>query len=433
MKEVELPMWQEQGVAMKEQIPGGKVAVTAGLRGASWTPERMQVRYTTTPFPLTTQDGQATLGVLFSRGTERKVVFIMHPREFVLTHYLVPEALDAGWACWVQAPRSIGSDLRLEHEIALHDVAAGMRKLRELGFDTIVLLGNSGGAGLFAFYNQQSQLSADQRIQHTPGGRPTGFQSAVMPTADGIVFVSPHPGQGVLLMNAIDPSVTDESDPFSRDDSLDPFNVENGFCRPPESSSYTPQFIERYRRAQRERVARIDQQARELIYRRQSARARSKESPTRADRQIASYGPILTVWRTDADLRCWDTSLDPSDRLVGSLWGADPAVSNLGSVGFGRIVTPESWLSTWSGLSSNASLEKCAQSVVQPTLLIEYTGDNCVFPGDVDAIFEAFGASEKERHRVRGNHHGLPLDDSEVSGQVLAGQHLQTWLNANFR
>jgi hypothetical protein len=417
---------------MKSQNPGGKVAITAGLRGASWDAARMPSTYVTQPYPLITADGQATLGVLFSRGAERKVVFIMHPREFVLTHYLVPEVLDAGWACWVQAPRSIGNDLRLEHEVALHDVAAGMRQLRELGFETIVLLGNSGGAGLFAFYNQQSQLPAEQRIRRTPGGRPTGLESAIMPTADGIAFVSPHPGQGVLLMNALDPSVMDESDPFSCDATLDPFNAANGFRRPPESSSYTPEFTERYRRAQRERVARLDQRARELIDRRQSARARLKESPTQPDKQLASHGPILTIWRTDADLRCWDTSVDPSDRLVGSLWGADAAVSNLGSVGFGRLVTPESWLSTWSGLSSNASLAKCARSVVQPTLLIEYTGDNCVFPGDVDTMFAALATADKKRHRVRGNHHGLPLDDGDVPGQVLAGQHLQAWLNAKF-
>lgn len=418
---------------MKQQGADRKAAVTAGLRGASWAPARMQSPYTTRPFPLVTQDGQATLGVLFSRGAERKIVFIMHPREFVMTHYLVPEVLDAGWACWVQAPRSIGTDLRLEHEIALHDVAAGMRQLRELGFETIVLLGNSGGAGLLAFYNQQSLLAADQRIRRTPGGRPTKLEQARMPAADGMVFVSPHPGQGILLMNAIDPSVTDESDPFSCDAALDPFSASNGFRRPPESSSYAPEFVERYRRAQRKRVARLDERAREMIDRRQAARARLKESPTRPDKLVASHSPVLQVWRTDADLRCWDTSLDPSDRLVGSLWGADPAVSNLGSVGFGRLVTPESWLSTWSGLTSNASLEKCAGSVVQPTLLVEYTGDNCVFPGDVDTLFKAFGSTEKSRHRVRGNHHGQPLEEGDVPGQVLAGRHLRAWLNESFK
>ncbi|NPT58473.1 alpha/beta hydrolase [Paraburkholderia sp. 5N] len=393
----------------------------------------MNSSYVTKPFPLTTDDGQASLGVLFSRGAERKAVFIMHPREFVLTHYLVPDVLDAGWACWVQAPRAIGNDLRLEHEIALHDVAAGMRELRALGFETIVLLGNSGGAGLFSFYNQQSLLSAEKRITHTPGGRPTKLQAAELPVADGVALVSPHPGQGILLMNSLDPSVTDELDPFSRDPALDPFDSVNGFNQPPESSAYPPEFRVRYRKAQRDRVARIDKLAREAIERRQEARARNKSASNRTDKLFASHGPIFQVWRTDADLRCWDLSLDPSDRLVGSLWGGDPALSNLGTIGFGRLVTPESWLSTWSGLSSNASLEKCASSIEQPTLIIAYTGDNCVFPGDVREIYESIRITKKIICSVRGNHHGQALKEGETPGQVLAGRHISDWLRSTFK
>jgi hypothetical protein len=417
---------------MKPNSNNKKVAVTAGLRGASWQAERMTTPFSSIPTPLTTQDGQGALGVLFSRGADRKVVFIMHPRELVVTHYLVPDALDAGWACWVQGARSIGNDLRLEHEFALYDVAAGMRHLRALGFETIVLLGNSGGAGLFAFYNQQSLCAPEKRLGKTPAGRATKFEVADFPVADGIALVSPHPGQGVLLMNALDPSVVDELDPFSVDPALDPFSEANGFRLPPDSASYSAEFIDRYRVAQRQRVARIDAHARELVERRQAARNRLKSTGAKEDRVLAGHSPIFQVWRTDADLRCWDTSLDSSDRFVGSLWGSDPFVSNLGSVGFGRIVTPESWLSTWSGLSSNASLGKCAPAIEQPTLLIEYTGDNCVFPMDADTIYQAIPASRKERHRLRGNHHGQALDEGEISGQVLAGKHLGRWLQDNF-
>lgn len=412
--------------------PKNKMAVTAGLRGASWNPARMTAPYVAQPFPLVTEDGQSVLGMLFSRNAARKVVFIMHPRELVLSHYLVPEVLDAGWACWVQGSRSIGNDLRLEHEFALHDVAAGMRQLRALGFETIVLLGNSGGAGLFAFYHEQSMLAAELRIAKTPAGRPTRLDATQLPIADGVALVSPHPGQGILLMNALDPSVVDEKAPFSADPALDPFDPDNGFRRPPESSSYTAGFIERYREAQRQRVARIDQYARGLIAQRQAARARLKTSPSRRDRQVAAHGEIFQVWRTDADLRCWDLALDPSDRLVGSLWGADPEVSNLGSVGFGRTVTPESWLSTWSGLSSNASLARTCYAIEQPLLLIEYTGDNCVFPEDVNTLYAGLRSSRKQRFKVRGNHHGQALEDGEEPGQSIAGQHLQQWLHETF-
>lgn len=414
-----------------------RVATTAGLRGASWQPSRMAVPFQSQPAGLVTHDGAATQGILYTRSSPqaqpRKVVFIMHPREFVMTHYLVPDVLDAGWACWVQGARSIGSDLRLEHELALLDVAAGMSHLRGLGFEKIVLLGNSGGAGLFAFYNQQSLLEPASRIRRTPGGRPTKLETASMPTADGIAFVSPHPGQGTLLMNMLDPSVTDEADPFSCDPALDPFSAANGYKAPPESSSYSKDFIARYRAAQRERVARIDEYARGLIARRQQARGKLKDgTANEATRRMAGHGPIFNVWRTDADLRCWDTSLDPSDRFVGSLWGADPMTSNWGNVGFGRVVTPESWLSTWSGLSSNASLAKCAGAIEQPTLFVEYTGDNCVFPEEVAALYDAIASSRKTRLRVQGNHHGQPLVPGGEFGQALAGEQLRNWLQATF-
>lgn len=59
-------------------------------------------------------------------------------------HYLIPDIVGAGYAAWSQGARSVGNDLRLEHETALHDVAAGLAFLRGQGFDHIVLLGNSG-------------------------------------------------------------------------------------------------------------------------------------------------------------------------------------------------------------------------------------------------------------------------------------------------
>lgn len=410
-----------------------RMAVTAGLRGSAWNPKRMAAKpYSMVPFPMPTEDGAGVLGFLFSRGGEKRAVLAMHPRELVLAHYLVPDVLDAGWAFWAQAPRSIGNDLRLEHEIALHDVAAGMRQLRKLGFEHIVLLGNSGGAGLLGFYQQQANLAPVERIARTPGGRSTRLAEATLPAADGLLLVSPHPGQGVLLMNALDPSVTDESDAFSCDAALDPFSPANGFRPPPASASYAPAFVERYRAAQRARCERLDERARAAISDKRSALARLKDKPNKADRLRSAHAPIFQVWRTDADLRCWDTSLDPSDRLVGTLWGADPAVSNLGSVGFSRVVTPESWLSTWSGLSSNAALSKCVSDIQQPALVIEYTGDNCVFPTDVKVLFEGLRSTRKRHERIRGNHHGMPLADGEPLGQIAAGRLIQDWLNATF-
>ncbi|MEJ8859943.1 alpha/beta hydrolase, partial [Variovorax robiniae] len=375
-----------------------------------------------------------TLGFLYTEtGNEKTVVCLMHPREFSGTPYLVPDVLDAACACWVQAPRSIGNDLRLEHEVALLDVAAGVAHLRKLGFEKIVLLGLSGGAGLYAFYTQQALRAPEARLENTPGGRPVKLGAADMPAPDALIFVSPHPGQGKLLMNCIDPSVVDEQDPMSVDASLDPFNPANGFVEPPASSKYSTEFIVRYKAAQRARVERLDAHARELLRSRAAARRKLKqlgegEVPSAELRRQVAHTPIFPIWRTDADLRCWDLGIDPSDRDVGTLWGQDPYTSNLGSVGFARLVTPESWLSTWSGISSNASFEKCGPEITLPTLMLEYTGDQAAFPSDMDAIFASIASTDKEREKVRGNHHGMALTEGEESGQVAVGRRVQQWL-----
>lgn len=411
-----------------------KAAVTAGMRGASWDAELMQRPYKVVPYALGTADGQRTLGFLFTAsGKERTVVSLMHPREMSVTHYMVPAVLDAGCACWVQGPRSIGNDLRLEHEIALFDVAAGMQHLRKLGYERIVLLGNSGGAGLYSLYNQQSLAGAQARIAKTPAGRPTHLSELDMPQVDGLVFLSPHPGQGRLLMSGLDPSVVDEDDPMQTDPALDPFSEANGFDPEAGRGHYESAFLDKYRAAQVARVERIDQRARTLLAEKQSARAKVKAGSRQAsDRKQAAFAPIFHVWRTDADPRAWDPSLDPSDRKVGSLWGKDPFVSNWGSVGFARVVTPESWLSTWSGLSSNASLERTLPAASQPTLLMEYTGDQCTFPADIAGIFGQIGSRAKTHVRVRGNHHGMALGKDEPAGRNVAAQHLVEWLRLHF-
>ncbi|MGH6624984.1 MAG: hypothetical protein ACRECD_00295 [Burkholderiaceae bacterium] len=262
---------------------GKKAKVTAGLRGTGWNPARMERAYAVKPQALRTADGQRTLGFLYSQtGTETTVVCTMHPREFSGTPYLVPDVLDAQCACWVQAPRSIGNDLRLEHEVALLDVAAAVAHLRKLGFKRIVLMGISGGAGLYAFYTQQALRAPQDRLAATPAGRPVKLAEADMPAPDGLVFVSPHPGQGRLLMNGIDPSVVDENDPFSADPLLDPFSPANGFREAPASSSYAPEFIQRYRAGQRARVQRLDDRARASL--KEKARAQGIErAGTRRD------------------------------------------------------------------------------------------------------------------------------------------------------
>lgn len=417
----------------KKDSPRADGSATAGFLNTDWTPRDLPEGVTTRNVVLRTADQAATSGTLYrpSNGSDT-VVCIMHPREFMACHYLIPDITAAGYAAWSQSPRSVGNDLRLEHEIVLFDVAVALSYLKSAGFRRIILLGNSGGASLYALYNQQSQLAPENRLARTPGGRPTNLATLEMPVVDGMILVAPHPGQGMLLLGGIDPSVTDESDAFSVDSALDPFDPANGFVDPPGSSKYSEDFIGRYRAAQRARVARLDAIAREMIAERMAARKRAKEGGSALDRRKGAHTQIITIWRTDADPHCFDLSMDPSDRKVGTLWGRDPMVSNYGSVGFARLCSPESWLSTWSGITSKAALHLTAPSIGQPALLVEYTGDVSTFPATIKGIFGAIATSDKTHLRIRGDHHGRALTADEEPGRYIAGRAIADWLRDKF-
>src|SRR5258708_16399973 len=150
-------------------IPSGPVVERPHALTIDVVPETLPPGTQQSSTTLRTEDGAATCGVLYQGASTKTVVCLMHPRENFTFHYLIPGLLRAGASVWAQAARSVGNDLRLEHELALHDVAAGLRYLREAGFGRILLLGNSGGAGLYSFYIPQSALSAQYPIAKTPG------------------------------------------------------------------------------------------------------------------------------------------------------------------------------------------------------------------------------------------------------------------------
>lgn len=386
----------------------------------------------TTAHELGTHDGAKVNGVLRAVPGAQTVMSLMHPRQDLTHHVLVPELLARGFAVWTQGSRSVNNDLNLIHEEALLDVAAGQVFLREQGFAHRITLGHSGGGTLFAFYHQQSGMAPAQRITKTPAGRPIDLAGADMPVPDAAVFMAPHPGQGALLLRLIDPSVVDETDPLSIDPDLDPYSTANGFAQPGVSSSYSPEFIAKYRAAQAARIARLDAEAAARVKLNAVARARFKQTGDPADRRASLAPRVITVFRTDADLRFTDLSIDPNDRPYGSLFGRRPDLTDYGLVGFCRLVTPDAWMSTWSANTTNADFLACAPGVTAPTLFVELTGDAACLPADATAMVAALGAHDKEHRRVPGTHFGGPVSDGAPTGASLAAAEIGGWIAERF-
>lgn len=387
---------------------------------------------TATVRQLQTSDKAQVTGVLRRPPGASTVVTLMHPRQDVTFHALVPYLLRAGLAVWTQGSRMPNNDLNLLHEQAIIDFAAGQDFLRGAGFDRVVVLGHSGGAALAAFYIQQALRPAGERLTAAPSGRPVRLADTAMPVPDGFVALAPHPGQGALLERVIDPAVTDEADPLSVSSQLSAFSPANGFAEPPESSRFSADFVAAYRAAQRARVARIDAVAAELHASRRAADRQFRDSGAAASRRAAIAPALITVYRTDADLRNIDLSLDANKRPYGSLFGRRPDLTNYGLVGFGRLSTAEAWMSTWSANTTNATFGACVQTCEIPTLLAEFTGDQASFPDDIRAYAKVIPAADLTVTAVDGTHFGDRLAPGEPTGNEAAAGVITSWIAARF-
>lgn len=381
---------------------------------------------TCTPLVLDTQDRTVAYGWLYARGGESTVAVLMHPRADFSHHYVVPGLIESGIAVLTVNSRWLNNDATLIHEQVLLDVAAGVGAARAR-YDRVVLIGNSGGASLFTFYLHQALAGAGERLTHTAAGDPFDLNRFDLPGADLMVYLAGHAGEGHYLLHAIDPSVVDEDDPVSCDPDLDLYDPRNGFVEPPDEPRYAPEFLTRYRKAQHARVERIDQRARELVATKRAARAAwAGGQGSTADRRRAIATHFMHVYRTDADPRAVDGSLDPSDRDYGSLWGRRPDWINYGAVGFGRVVAPEAWLSTWSGLSSQAEIATTGSRMTLPALQVVYAGDNCIYPSDDELIAASLATPHLDRATVAGDHYGFPAD----VGREPATRLVADWITA---
>jgi pimeloyl-ACP methyl ester carboxylesterase len=281
-------------------------------------------------------------------------------------HYLADFVAERGlgFLGWNTRYRGNGAYFRLDQAVV--DIGVGVRWLREqAGIETVVILGNSGGASLMGAYQSRALDRPDE-------------------LAAGDLFISlcAHPGRPDVLTSWLDPAVVDETDPIATDRSLDMFDPENG---PP----YAPQFVERYRAAQVARNDRITAWAHAELERLGAA-----DIPDR----------LFTVTRQWADLRFLDLSLDPSDRPLGCYAG-DPAVANRGPFGLAACCSLRSWLDMWSLAESECRATPHLGRITAPALVVQSTGDQGCFLSDARSIYDELGSTDKQLELVPGDHY----------------------------
>lgn len=333
-------------------------------------------------------------------GYSREVGLIMcHPASNFLSHFLLRAFAGAGIPAMGLNTRYASNEPALIMERAAFDLGTGVRWMTdELGFEKVVLLGFSGGGSLASFYQSQAE---NPTVTQTPAGDPARFADAKLRPADALLLVGAHPGRARVLRHWIDGAVVDEADPYATDPDLDLY-------APGRTVPLDREWVARYRDAQLARMRRIDAWALGQL--------------DELNRMGASDRGFV-VHRTVGDPRFVDTTLDPSDREAGSMYG-DPAAANTAAGGLARFVTVRSWLSTWSVDHTHADALTDLSNVTAPALVMSLLGDQAAFAEDSRLMRDAL-PGEAELIEMRNLNHYLVdqpggLDDvvSRLTGWI---------------
>ena len=277
--------------------------LTSGLERGNY-----QRGFVSLPSPTSTRNGAGFMpcqGLYYSPKSRRpNTAFIAsHYNVDFSEHYLASYLASRGYGFLGWNTRFRGNEAFFLLEHALIDIGAGVQWLREVAdIERVVIIGNSGGGSLMAAFQSQA---ARPSIEPAYGLRlPPAVLS--LPVCDAYISLNAHAGRPEVLTAWMDPSVTDETDPLSVDSMLDMYNPNNG---PP----YSETFIQAYRSAQVARNHRITAWCFDELDRLQAAK--------HSDR-------AFNLYRTWADPRMMDGTLDGSERKVGACYAGDPRRAN---------------------------------------------------------------------------------------------------------
>ena len=127
---------------------------------------------------------------LVPRERASKTLYLfMHPSS---TLHLLPmpaAPADAGLHVLCAASRYPKNDSGLIMEKVAIDMGAWIKDARARGYETVILVGWSGGGSLSLFYQAEAEAPS---IVATPAGDPVDLARAGLEPADGVIFIAAH-------------------------------------------------------------------------------------------------------------------------------------------------------------------------------------------------------------------------------------------------
>lgn len=395
-----------------------------------------------------------TKGALYrpNSGPAPKVAVILtHRTANFLSHIATRELSRRGFLVLAMNPRFENNEAAVNwDEIAL-DIKSGVEFLRKQpGISKVILFGHSGGGTSMSYYQAVAEKGTGI-CQDSAKLVPCSNALAGLPRGDGMVFMDAHPGNSINGLRSINPAIIG-NDPNKIDPALDPFSPKNGF-NPSGPSNYSPEFKQRYFRAQADRMNRLIDDALNRV----KQMNEGKYSYQDDDVFAITYGQGARLITFDPSLR--DRTAKPrkllrndgsvSTQMVESAMRyGSPARATRSFRETARVLTVRSFLSTNAiratdsqdridYCSTNNSVPCAVKNITVPVLFAAMGG--YTFIRDNELHYELAVSKDKDFIVVEGATHGAtPCKECETTpGQYSNSvknffDYVAQWMNSRF-